>query len=423
MMKRWVWGTLAAFLLSLVVMGWAQAEENDQGEPAKQAGPESAAKPETGRKEIPVIGTGYPFSGPDTGFGVGASAIYRDMAGKVGRDQTFSVSYTQTKYKSFSLDWSEPDFLRKGPRADIYLSFDNKPSRRFYGFGNDTDIKDICNYGWDMYEIRPAYIYPSGASKFRAKLQYDYQFVKPHDGTLDDPNDLLYSRPISQLYPEVFHSRQFDGGATAGPGLFLINDTRKDRFQLGGDREDKIYPVAGGYREVQLHYFGPMVGSRFEYMKEQLDLRQYFGFFKDNTVLVLRGKLVAVQGDVPFWNLPSFGGGNDLRGFYDGRFRGNDSSQYNIELRQGIAPNTKVSLFKGAVVLKYPFLFAFFEAGRVYDSYTRFGADWDKDYHPSYGGGFRFIVSPSVVIRIELAFSPEQTKLLGGFILNASEPF
>jgi len=418
MMKQWVWGTLAAFLLSLVVMGWAQAEENNQGEPAKE--PESAAKPETVRKETPIIGAGYPFSGPDTGFGIGAALIYRDMAGKVGRDQTLSFSYSQTQYKSISLDWSEPDFIRQGPRGDIYLPYDNKPARRFYGFGNDADVHDICNYDWDMYEIRPAFIYPSGGAKFRAKLQYDYQFVKPYDGTLDDSNEPLYSRPISQVYPQVFHSDQFDGGATAGPGLFLINDTRKDRFPLAGGREDKIFPIAGGYRELQLHYYGPMVGSRFEFLKEQLDLRQYFGFFNDNTVLVLRGKLVAVQGDVPFWNLPSFGGTEDLRGFYDGRFRGNASSQYNIELRQGVWPSFNLNLFKGAVNLKYPFLFAFFEAGRVYDSYTRFGADWNRDYHPSYGGGFRFIVSPSVVIRVELAFSPE---LGNAFILQANEPF
>ena len=418
-MKRWVWGTLVSFLLSLVVIGWAQAQEKDQSEPAAGAEPEAAAPPESGRKELPVAGTPYVYTGPDTGAGVGAAIMYRDMAGKVGRDQTFSFSFTQTQYQNYSLDWTEPDFLSKGPRANIYLTYDNKPARRFYGLGNDAIRDNLCNWGWNMYQIRPAYIYPSGVSKWRARLQYNYQYVMPHDGTLDDPNDWRYTRPISKVYPRIFQSDQFQGGATAGPGLYLINDTRQDKFPLAGGREDKIYPVRGGYRELFLNYNGPAFGSAFEYAKAQLDIRQYFGFGQDNTVLVLRTKWIATQGDVPFWDLPAFGGGNDLRGFYDGRFRGKASSQYNIELRQGIAPNWKWPLFGGAISLKYPFLFAFYEAGRVYDSYTQWGGNWAKDYHPSYGGGFRFVITPTVVIRLEYAFSPEQT----AFILNVTEPF
>lgn len=424
--RGWNWFWAAMMILAVSA---AQAQEAVEPKPEETSAAvdekESAEKPKV--KESKVAGTPYIYSGPDTGFGVGFALIYRDLAGKVGRDTTFSFSFTQTQYQNYEIDWTEPDFIRKGPRLNLYLTFDNKPARRFYGFGNDSDEKDVCNWGWTMYEIRPGIILPRGDAKWRARIQYSYQFVQPEDGELEDPNDWRYSRPLSRVFPKLYNSDQFDGGATAGPGIYLINDTAKDRFPIGGGRSEKVFPVSGGYRELFFNYNGPVFGSRFEYYQAQADIRQYFGFFKDNTVLVLRGKMASTYGEVPFWNLPSFGGGNDLRGFYDGRFRGKHSTQYNIELRQGIAPNFKWALLGGRFNITYPFLFAFFEAGRVFDSYTDFGAEWNKDYHPSYGAGFRFIISPSIVIRFEWAYSPEFAPTFGSIysslILNAGEPF
>jgi len=428
-MKRLAWMWVLAILMVLAVpVAWSQEQEEEKGqEPAKAAEEESAEKPES--KESKVAGTPYIYSGPDTGVGAGFAIIYRDLAGKVGRDTSFSASFTQSQYQEFSVDWTEPDIIRKGPRLNLYANFENKPARRFYGFGNDTSKKDVCNWGWTMYELRPRVILPRDDAQWRARLQYSYQYAMPKDGTLEDSEDWRYSRPISEQFSKLYNSSEFDGGATAGPGIYLIHDNIKDRFPIGGGRSEKVFPVSGGYQELFFNYNGPMFGSRFEYYLAQADIRQYFGFFKDNTVLVLRGKMIATFGEVPFWNLPSFGGGNDLRGFYDGRFRGKDSTQYNVELRQGIAPNFKWPLLGGRFNITYPFLFAFFEAGRVYDSYTDLGAEWNKDYHPSYGGGLRFIISPSVVVRFEWAYSPEflpvfpKSIMSTSFILNVSEPF
>ena len=414
---------LTILMVGAVPVAWSQEKEKEP-EPAKAAKAEPAKKPE--KKESKIAGTPYFYTGPDTGLGFGAAMIYRDLGNKIGRDTNFSADYTVLQYNSFGMDWTEPDFITKGPQLSLHVSLENKPSRRFYGIGNDTSKYDICNWGWTKYELRPRVTLPRGDAKWRARIQYDYQFAQPKDGTLDDPEDLRYSRPISKQFPELYHSSEFDGGATAGPGIYLIHDTVKDRFPMGGGRSERLFPIAGGYQQLFLNYNGPAFGSRFEYERAEADIRQYFGFFNDNTVLMLRGKMVTTIGDVPFWNLPSFGDGNNLRGFYDGRFRGKDSIQYNLELRQGIAPNFKWPLFGGTFNLTYPFLFAFFEAGRVFDSYTQFGSEWNKDYHPSFGGGFRFIISPSVVVRFEWAYSPEFIPTLGSLysclILNVTEP-
>ena len=422
-MRRCAWLGLLGLALSMVGRYPARAQEEPKAsETSTEPKPEPA-----GKKEIKFGATPYFYTGPDTGFGGGFTVLYRDLGGKVGRDTNFGVEYTETNYSSYYLDWSEPDFLKQGPRAGISLSYDNKPSRRFYGFGNDTTPDDICNYNWTRYLFKPSYLYPGGAAQWRVRLQYSYQYVKPEDGTLDDPSEPRFSRPISKRYPRLFHSDQFQGGATAGAGVYLINDTIKDRFPIPGGREERIFPVKGGYRELFLNYNGPTLGSRFEYWLAQADFRQYFGFFMDNTVLVLRTKWIVTQGDVPFWDLPSFGGGSDLRGFYDGRYRGSASSQYNVELRQAIAPKGKLDLFGGYITLKFPFLFAFYEAGRVYDSSAQFGAGWNRDYHPSYGFGLRFIITPDVVIRFEYVFSPEFHLVFDptgrSFIMNSGEPF
>jgi len=428
-MKRMVWmWVLAVLMVVAVPVAWSQEEKTakDKGQEPAQAEKkeEPAKKPK--RKESKIAGTPYIYSGPDTGAGFGGAIIYRDLGNKIGRDTNVSADYTSLGQNSFSMDWTEPDFIRKGPQLSLHLSYDNKPSRRFYGIGNDADKNDICNFGWTEYRFRARVTLPQGNAKWRARIQYEYQLSLPKDGSLNDPGDWRYSRPISQEFPALYNSNQFNGGATAGPGLYLIHDTVKDKFPMEGDRSERIYPISGGYQQLYLNYNGPAFGSRFEYERIEADVRQYFGFFKDNTVVMLRSKGIFSQGDVPFWNMPAFGSGNNLRGFYDGRFRDLDSLQYNIELRQGIAPNFKWPLFGGVFNLTYPFVFLFFEEGRVFDSYTQLGAEWNQDYHPSYGAGFRFVISPSVVVRFEWAYSPEFPitfgSLYGSLIVNTSEP-
>ena len=141
--------------------------------------------------------------------------------------------------------------------------------------------------------------------------------------------------------------------------------------------------------------------------------------FSEDTILVFREKLVINDGDVPFYEMASYGGGSDLRGYYGYRFIDKNATQLNIELRQGFLPDEELVLFDGMIKLKYPSLLLYWEEARVYDDYTKIHEDWLEDYHYTWGYGFRFVVTPTIVIRLEWGFSDEQVT----FAANAGLPF
>jgi len=107
----------------------------------------------------------------------------------------------------------------------------------------------------------------------------------------------------------------------------------------------------------------------------------------------------AIGGTPPFWELPTLGGPNTLRSFTGGRFTNKYSLLVNAEERIRVA---KPSLFgvSGEVQVA-----PFFDLGKVYDSSDDLvGSGILRDYHNSTGIGFRGVVPPSFVGRLDIGF-------------------
>jgi len=107
---------------------------------------------------------------------------------------------------------------------------------------------------------------------------------------------------------------------------------------------------------------------------------------------------VVVGDRIPFWELPALGGATTLRSFNGARFMNKGSILFNVEERIRVY---RTGLFdvNGEVQIA-PFL----DVGKVYDSMDDlFGRGIFQSFHYSAGVGFRGVVAPSFVGRLDIA--------------------
>jgi len=414
---------MALGLIVFAALFAAQAQEEAKDQKTEEPVKETAKQPakEEG-KEAKVGAVPYVYTGPDTGFGVGASGLFRDILKREGRDLTFSATYTQNQYNSYSIEWKEPQLFSKDGWGRFYVNYDNKPSRLFYGLGNDSDKNDICNFGNTDVGLEPRYDYwlvNKPDQKVGIKATYRLFWFDPRDGKYDDP-ETLSQRKISTVFPDFYNSGQFDTGMVSGLGLTFVYDDRKDIFPVGGGRDEVVFPVSGGRQELYIGRYDKGLGSDFSYTNYSANLSYYFPVGWNWTVLALHGALNVKDGDVPWWDMSSFGSGSSIRGYHDGRFRDNDSILLSAELRQAF--DVSFAPFPYWILKGYkltaPGVTFFYDYGRVYHKLEEMTLDFDG-YHYTYGLGLRFIISPSVVIRADYAFSKEESD----FYITAGWPF
>lgn len=414
------WTALATVIILALIAPPSFGQEPPVPPAPAPMGPEKKEE----SKELKFMGAPYLYDGPDTGAGFGFSLIYRDMLGRTGRDTTLDMSYTEKGYQFYSLDWQEPEFLSPNGRLHLYGGYEAIPARHFYGIGNDSRENDDCNWSSIKWEFKTGYYYRWPKTKIgTVGLRAEYQFynLTPGNGKLDDKDAGNYGRPIRGVFPGFYRSPVFDPANLSGIALTLYHDSRVDRFPLGGGREEVVYPMRGGYEEFSVTHYDSALGSDYTFNRYSIDLRRFIPVISQDTIIAMRLKIQITEGNAPFYEMPSLSGDN-LRGFFEFRFLDMNAAQFNLELRQGFFPNKELPLFKGAIVLKYPSLFVYWDEGRVYETSNQITEEWFNHYHWAYGWGFRFIVTPDIVVRFEWGNSeelnPDQL-----FYMTATLPF
>ena len=119
---------------------------------------------------------------------------------------------------------------------------------------------------------------------------------------------------------------------------------------------------------------------------------------------ILAADLYAVfnSDGTPWPMLARMGGGQRMRGYYQGRYTDNDMITVQVELRQRIWRRIGCAVWGGA--------------GNVFPSLPRF--DWSQTL-PNYGAGFRWELKKRVNVRLDYGFG----KKTSGFLLNINEAF
>jgi outer membrane protein assembly factor BamA len=134
--------------------------------------------------------------------------------------------------------------------------------------------------------------------------------------------------------------------------------------------------------------------SEFSFRRLRLGAEQYIPFFNEKRTIVIRAAGLFSYTDpghvVPFYAQQTIGGPDDVRGLPRFRYYGNNSLVGNVEYRWEVATGLGMAVFA--------------DAGRVSDKPGHLALG---DLHGSGGVGLRFKSRNAVIMRIDVAYSPQ----------------
>lgn len=179
-----------------------------------------------------------------------------------------------------------------------------------------------------------------------------------------------------------------------GLGLSLSYDTRNVAF----------WPTKGVFFQTQGVTYNSEIASDYDFNKWMMEFR-FFKSLAKNHIVAGQIHHLYNDGDVPFRSLSSFGGANQMRGFYQGRFK--DKSMYSliIEYRPCLFWKLSACVFAGA--------------GNVYSQFNQIDLNQLKY---SFGGGLRMAIleNEKLHLRIDYGYSDAYNQ---GFYFTIGECF
>lgn len=304
-----------------------------------------------------------------------------------GKELRGIASWTERIERKFMLSYVDPG-LSNG-RYSIGLSamhFKNA-TVRFFGLGPTTDKDDETNY--TASETRANWkfgIYLNEVTQIAVSQRFRHmQAIQQGATDLDFTGD---------MFPNV---SGVDGATILGERISFHYDTRNNL----------VTPTDGtavtAYAEIN-HNFRR--GAEPMYSRYGLEVKKMFASESKRAILVIRGDLQATLGtDVPFFEQSSLGGQNNLRGFGVDRYIDKQLIAFSVEER------IHILRARLAGVMADFELAPFLDTGQVFNSFKNVSF---KDYRFTPGVGFRGIIRPNVVGRIDYGFSKEGGVIFAG---------
>jgi hemolysin activation/secretion protein len=158
------------------------------------------------------------------------------------------------------------------------------------------------------------------------------------------------------------------------------------------------YARSGGLYEISHHRYDDR-DDTYSFNRVDVDLVQHFPILRENWVISLHGALQTTLGDtdlVPYYLLPSIGGGSSVRGYSSWRFRDRHAVLSSAEFRW-IASRLALDMA------------VFYDAGTVASEIDRLTL---REFVSSWGFGARFHGPTVTPLRIELASGREGVRLV-----------
>ena len=377
---------LAAILLAIPAAAQERRADILAAEQARKAADPPPPTPAPGERLVKAIenvlyGTPdgfYPYldsvySGGGLTGGVGyrryiGDATYWDVKG------LYSVKgYTLAELSTASLD------LMNGRLAlGARLGWRDASEVGYYGLGMESTRGDRANFGFEQtWAGGEATFRPT--SWFRTDATLAYEVYSETAGKGRHPS--IETRYTGLSAPGLGGNPSFVH-ASAGAAI----DTRR----AAG------YARSGSRLGVAVHDYADRGGDQ-SFSRLEIDAVQHVPVLRETWVISLHGNLdTTLDGDVPYFLMPSVGGGSSLRGYSSFRFRDRHSLLLQGELRW--IPN------------RYGLDMAiFYDAGTVAPQRSRLSL---SDLETSVGVGLR-LHSPTVTpIRIDLAKGSEGLRLV-----------
>ena len=306
---------LLSLVTSVLVPSRAHAQDSRIGElEAQQAAkaahlaPPAETRPEQVLERVQGFLTGPPlglipeFGSIYSGGGFTLGAGYQRFIG----DQTTWVArgfYSIKNYKLFDIAVNSPGHAHGRVDYVVKAGWRDATQVGYYGLGQDTNVDDRANFrfnetfaGGEVRARAPGYLIGGGSVYYQ-----DFR-ERPGEGS---------SPTIEDEYTP----------ATA-PGLGT-SPTYMHSIVFGGMdwRPSPGYARSGGFYEVRYHNFAG-VDHTPSFDRLDTEVIQHIPILRETWVVSLRGRMqTTLDGDVPYFLMPSLGGGSTLRAYRSQRFR------------------------------------------------------------------------------------------------------
>lgn len=304
-----------------------------------------------------------------------------------GRQMQFIASLTEKIERKLVFNYIDPAFSDGRYFLNFGGSFFKNATSRFFGLGQTTVEADETNY--TAREARANWRFGVYANEVtQIAVGQRVRQVSLQRGATDLPF-------TGDVYPTVNGVQ----GETiiVGHRATFYYDTRNNLISPTDGMAVTAYAEIN--QNIRNHDFP--VFSRYE-----LEVKKLFPSESKRAILIIRADLQATLGDqVPFFEQSSLGGQNNLRGYGVDRFIDKNLIAASIEERIHLA-RAKIAGVAADFEIA-PFL----DTGQVFNSFKDVSF---KDYRMTPGVGFRGIVRPNVVGRIDYGYSKEGGAIFAG---------
>jgi outer membrane protein assembly factor BamA len=304
-----------------------------------------------------------------------------------GRQIRFIGSFTERIERRVSFSYADPAFSQGRYSLNFDASFFKNATSRFFGIGQATSESDQTNY-----------------TGREARVNWRFG---------------IYANEVTQIaVGQRFRQVSLQRGATdlpfTGEQFPAIEGVQGETLILGhramfyyDTRNNLISPTDGmavtAYAELNQNIRN---GAHPIYSRYELDIKKLFPSESKRAILVVRANLQATIGtQVPFFEQSSLGGQNNLRGFGVDRFIDKHLLAFSVEERIHLV-RTKIAGTTADFEIA-PFL----DTGQVFNDYRDVTF---HNYRMTPGIGFRGIVRPNVVGRVDYGYSREGGAIFAG---------
>lgn len=324
---------------------------------------------------VSVIGGPYYTNETKVGMGLIGSGLFRlrgcendslpsnvSLFANATTSGAYSFGFQSTLYFQGMNSW-----------INVNISFSDTPSR-YWGIGYDAGE----NAKYAEYNLQEAEFSIDYFRKIGKNLSA---------GVLFDARDMRgkYFKDLSVLNGEKRKT------TAMGVGLNLTYDSR-----------DVITdPYKGMYILVDNVFYPNYLGNAPSFNRVDFIFR-YYKQLREGTILAFDFDSSLNFGDVP-WNLMALSGGaNQMRGYYNGRYRDKKLIDAQVELRQHIYKRSGMAVWVGG--------------GNVFSEFDKLRI---KETLPTVGFGYRFRVKERTNLRLDYGFGKGQS----AFYININEAF
>ncbi len=334
-----------------------------------------------GRFDISFIGG--PHYSSDSGLGVGivASGVY-------GMPVTDSLRNRRMQSEvSLYFDITTNGFIVVGVRG--MQMFHNDRSRLNYDVFFTHNPRRFWGIGYEMARDNDNYTKYTRLS-FSADLEYLYRIGG--DFFIGPTVDINWAGARKVTEPWRWDGQEL-AVANFGPGLAVSLDTR----------DNTTAPSKGVHVALSQKFFPKFLGNkRGAFMMTRAFTSVYTPMWRGSVLALRLHCALTYGGDVPWTMLPTFGGSQSMRGYYEGQYSDRMETDATVEIRQHVWHRSGIVLWAGM--------------GSVFPKFTAF--KWERVL-PNGGIGYRWEFKKNSNVRIDLGFGKGQM----GFIFNINEAF